>query len=294
MSRSFTKLFSSITESTVWSEPHATRITWIAMLAMADRKGRVWASVPGLANRARVTTKEAETALGRFLAPDRYSRTPDHEGRRIELIDGGWRLLNYEKYRALRDDDDRRQYQREWVKEKRALHVDVDRKSTNVDRSRPASTQAEAEADVNPNPLGHDVALIEFETAWKELPRRSGNNPKAWSTRIREGVKPAAMIEGARRYHTWCEQAGKINTEMVMRGSTFFGHARPFEQDFTLPPMNGSPWFLSASAIDEKGRAQGKIPPQDKIAWLAFRDEVFAANGITVEMLNAAKKDFTT
>lgn len=141
---SFTKLFSSITASTVWCESHTTRIVWITMLAMADRKGRVNASIPGLANFARVTLEECEQALERFRAPDKYSRTPDHDGRRIEDIAGGWQLLNYAKYREMRDAEDRAAYQREWVKDKRnASNVD------NVDRNRPGSTKAEAEAEAD-------------------------------------------------------------------------------------------------------------------------------------------------
>ncbi|MEC9361907.1 MAG: hypothetical protein VYC42_01665 [Pseudomonadota bacterium] len=109
MTLAFTKLASSITESTVWGEPYATRICWIVMLAMADRHGHVHASVPGLAHRARITLEECEAALKTFSTPDRYSRTPDHEGRRIEPIDGGWRLLNYLKYRDTRDADSKRE-----------------------------------------------------------------------------------------------------------------------------------------------------------------------------------------
>lgn len=104
----FTKLFSSLTESSVWCQDDHTRLVWIAMLAMADKHGRVWASVPGLANRARVPVEAVERALGIFLAPDPHSRTKAFEGRRIEAIDGGWRLLNHAKYRALRDEEDRR------------------------------------------------------------------------------------------------------------------------------------------------------------------------------------------
>ena len=51
--QTYAKLFSSITESTVWCEPMPTRIVWITMLAMSDRNGCVCATVPGLANRAR-------------------------------------------------------------------------------------------------------------------------------------------------------------------------------------------------------------------------------------------------
>ena len=104
----FTKLFSSITESTIWCESNSMRIAWITLLAMADRYGRIWGSIPGLANRARITVDEARAGIESFLNPDPDSRTPDNEGRRIEKIDGGWRLLNHSKYRQLCDEEERR------------------------------------------------------------------------------------------------------------------------------------------------------------------------------------------
>ncbi len=82
------------------------------MLAMADQYGRVMGSVPGLANRARVPLDDARAAIRAFLDPDPDSRTKDFEGRRIEEIDGGWRLLNHAKYRELRAEDDRREQNR--------------------------------------------------------------------------------------------------------------------------------------------------------------------------------------
>jgi hypothetical protein len=144
MSITYTKLLSSITESTVWCEPDSTRLVWITMLAMADRSGRVWASIPGLASRARVPIDACREAIRCFLSPDPDSRTKDHEGRRIEEIDGGWRLINHAKYRELRDLEERQAYQREWIANKRhqqKLSVDdVDK----VDQSLPQSTYAEA------------------------------------------------------------------------------------------------------------------------------------------------------
>lgn len=116
----FTKLFSSITESTIWMEPDHVRLTWITMLAMADRQGRVYASVPGLAHRARVDLEQAEDALDRFRKPDPHSRSPEHEGRRIEDIDGGWRLLNHAKYRTLRDEEAHRESKRLYAAKRRA------------------------------------------------------------------------------------------------------------------------------------------------------------------------------
>jgi len=121
---SFTKLFSSLTESTLWVEqPHHVRIVWITMLAMADRDGIVAASIPGLARRACVTVAEAEEALKVFLSPDRYSRTPDHEGRRIREVPGGWELLNYAKYRRMQSAELERERKREYMRNRRSSNV---------------------------------------------------------------------------------------------------------------------------------------------------------------------------
>ncbi len=95
----FTKLFSSIVTSSLWVEDNITLRCWVAMLATADAEGVVEGSVPGFASLARVSVDELRGALARLSAPDPESRTPDHEGRRVEAIPGGWRILNYGAYR---------------------------------------------------------------------------------------------------------------------------------------------------------------------------------------------------
>lgn len=106
---SYVKLFGSILDSTIWKASPPTKVVWVTMMAMADRDGVVSSSVPGLVDRARVTRPEAEDALSLFLSPDPDSRTEQFDGRRIEKVDGGWRLLNYEKYREMQSADDRRE-----------------------------------------------------------------------------------------------------------------------------------------------------------------------------------------
>ncbi len=104
----FTKLFGSILESTVWETPPTTRIVWITMLAMSDQDGVVEASIPGLAKRAGVSIADCESALRLFASPDPYSRSKELDGRRIVEIDGGWLLVNYEKYRRKLDKEEQR------------------------------------------------------------------------------------------------------------------------------------------------------------------------------------------
>jgi hypothetical protein len=102
MSGGFVKLYGSILDSSVWACDHATRIVWITLLAMAGPDGRVEASVGGLARRAQVTRDEVERALGVLLSPDPDDRSGIADGRRIEAFQGGWLLLNYERYREQR------------------------------------------------------------------------------------------------------------------------------------------------------------------------------------------------
>ena len=59
----FTKLFSSILDSTIWQEPVETKILWITMLAMVDRSGEVHSSIPGLARRAGITLDQVRAVL---------------------------------------------------------------------------------------------------------------------------------------------------------------------------------------------------------------------------------------
>jgi|SRR3990167_7340905 len=168
----YTKLFNSILASTIWEADMPTRIVWITLLAMADKDGIAEASVPGLATFARVSREECERALAHLMAPDKDSRSKEHDGRRIEAIDGGWRLLNHAKYRAKLNADERREYLRVKQQEYRRKQ----KPSTNVNNVSYKSTvltQAEAEADTkadqkpSPAKAPPDPRVKEFLTWFK-------------------------------------------------------------------------------------------------------------------------------
>jgi hypothetical protein len=95
----FAKVFETIVTSTIWCEPDYILRVWIAMLVRADSNGIVEGSLPGFASLARVSDEQMRSACDVLSAPDPNSRTQDHEGRRIQAIEGGWVILNYEKYR---------------------------------------------------------------------------------------------------------------------------------------------------------------------------------------------------
>jgi hypothetical protein len=99
MNGTFTLLWSRILDSSVWMESKETRLVWITLLAMKDRAGVVVASPIGLAHRANVELEECVRALDKLMSPDPYSTSGEFEGRRIEKLNMGWRVLNHEKYR---------------------------------------------------------------------------------------------------------------------------------------------------------------------------------------------------
>lgn len=106
----YTKLFGILVGSSVWDEDDKTRIVWVTMLALKDRNHVVPVTDKALAVFARVPYEDCLRALEKFQSPDPSSRTPDNEGRRIKRVDGGWLILNSEKYARMLSKEERREY----------------------------------------------------------------------------------------------------------------------------------------------------------------------------------------
>ena len=120
----FVKLDTGLLDSSLWIDRDAREI-FITSLLMADPwglteetpqlhvrtlketgytvpagwYGMVHAAGSGIVHRARLELEPGLAALERLSAPDADSRSPEHEGRRIARIDGGYLVLNYWKYR---------------------------------------------------------------------------------------------------------------------------------------------------------------------------------------------------
>jgi len=196
MGETFTKLFSSITDSTIWSQDNETRLVWITMLAMADQEGYIGASVDGLARRANVPVEATERALTAFLSPDPRSRSQEHEGRRIATAERGWTLLNYKRFREMRDDDIRREGNRlnkQAQREREKLSRTSQQKSS---KSSPVSlSRSDQDLDQIPDTEHRSpVYPQEFETVWAKTGERGSKDPafKVW---VKVGRPTWSVIE---------------------------------------------------------------------------------------------------
>ena len=210
MNGGYTKLFSSIVASTIWREPDHVRLVWITMLAISDGCGQVHASVPGLADLARVSIEHCEDALSRLSAPDEYSRTKDHEGRRIEPIDGGWLVLNYVKHRLAGMQDHRREYMRQYMQQRRKQSVNTP--LTIVNHHKPSFTQAEAEAEAEVHvSKSVDVRGSGGNARLKPRQRQQKQTDEEWINELKSN--PAYEGVDVPREHArmtaWCSVNGK-------------------------------------------------------------------------------------
>ena len=95
-----------------------------------------------------------------------------------------------------------------------------------------------------------------FEQLWLLRPQRAGNNPKrkaynAYNARLREGHTHQDIIEGLKRYVTFCNVSGTLGTPYVMHMSTFLGPDENFLEDWTPPKPEVK------ESTEEKGRRLG-------------------------------------
>lgn len=100
----YVKIYSGIVESSVADLDVSARWLWIVLLTKADRYGNVYGTPSALARTANLSYEQTVLALQDLSSPDPRSTTPDEDGRRIiEGPTNTWHIVNYLKYRAMKD-----------------------------------------------------------------------------------------------------------------------------------------------------------------------------------------------
>ncbi len=215
---SYTKLFSEIVMSTVWREKDTTRLVWITMLALRNMHHVVEASVPGLADCARVSIKACRVALKVLSDPDPDSRSQELEGRRIQKVDGGWFIINGEKYRRKMSADERREknaiYQKNHRERKKSVSTpsDISAKSAQTEEETEIKKK-EGASKSRPQTIKDVVDFIgektgnEFWDYYESNGWRVGRNPmKDWKAAARRwqrnGTNQRHTLESSRNIGT--------------------------------------------------------------------------------------------
>lgn len=177
----YAKLFTSIYQGTLRGNSHGL-LVFTNLLAHCDKSGMCDMHPRAIAEEVGLTVEQVRAALDELEAPDPESRSPEEDGRRIKRMDEhrawGWFVVNYAKYRAIRDEDDRREQNRlsqeRWRERNRAKSADVSQDkppSEPVSPGKPESAHTEAEADTE--------AKAEEKTARKRASPAGATRPES-------------------------------------------------------------------------------------------------------------------
>ena len=103
--------------------PWQSLVTFQQLIVLANRHGEVDMTADAISRRTTIPLEIIEIGLRELQKPDPDSRSMEEEGRRIVPIEPsrrwGWRLVNYDKYRKIRSEEERREYQRNLMAKRR-------------------------------------------------------------------------------------------------------------------------------------------------------------------------------
>lgn len=142
----YAKLFSRITESSLMEEQIPVRYTFVMLLAISDPTGLVVGTDVAIARRLNMPFKQFVECVKVLQKPDPNSNSKEEDGRRLIASDGerGYQIVNFVKYRDMRDEDAKRSYMRNYMQAYRARKPSVNSCKTLLT----ALDQEEAEASV--------------------------------------------------------------------------------------------------------------------------------------------------
>lgn len=120
----FGKVFSSMFDGTLATKgPWQALVTFQQLIVLADKVGIVDMTAEAIARRTTIPIDIINIGISALEQADPESRSPDLDGRRIARLSPdrtwGWQIVNYEKYRRIRSEDERREYMANLMRERR-------------------------------------------------------------------------------------------------------------------------------------------------------------------------------
>lgn len=205
------------------------------MLAHADSAGWVDIHPKAIAEEVGLTVEQVRAAIAELEAPDPESRSPEHEGRRIILLDEhrnwGWKIVNHGKYRSIRDEADRREQNRIAQEKFRNKNKGELPEVSNSKPRKPKSANTEAEVEVNPpTPQGG------FDKFWAAYPKKVGKGAaeKAFAKAPINGHLADVLTALERQKHS--EQWRRDGGQFIPNPATWLNQRR-WEDGDPAPPQ---------------------------------------------------------
>ena len=172
----FVKLFNQILDSSI-ADDRRLRHFFTDILLCSDAQGYVMMTEAAISRRIGTTIEEVTWGLAELMKPDPRSKTPDHEGRRIEAVEGsgyGWRVINFETYKSLRSNEDMRDKTKERVRRSRSLttYRDLTSKREKVGKLSAGDEQKLLDAELAlGQKMAFDMDAVKSDAAPKAKPK---------------------------------------------------------------------------------------------------------------------------
>lgn len=187
----YAKLMSRITESSLMEEDVPVRYVFMMMLAIADPEGYVVGTDVAIARRMNISVNDLQKALVPLMSPDPNSNSKEHDGKRIIDSDceRGYFVVNYRKYRDTRDEEQRREYMRDYMRKYRAGKGVAPVNKRKPRKPRLAQEEAEVKEEVSKRDLAKpdsEQSVIDFCES-RGLPKSDGTS--IWNKWLGNGFK---------------------------------------------------------------------------------------------------------
>lgn len=189
----YSKVFQQIFDSSI-SDDHVVRHVFMDLLVLADRHGVVDMTIGAIARRTNVPFDVVSHAITKLTEPDPASRTETEDGRRMIPIDDhrdwGWTIVNFSHYNAMRNEDARREYFREYKQKQREAKRELNKIEPIVSDNEglsTVSTPTDAYTDTDLKTPERKIVRAVFAYYVEKLRR----NPKAYTltdTRMNKGL----------------------------------------------------------------------------------------------------------
>lgn len=290
----FVKVFAQILDSTV-ADDWQVRHVFEDLFKLADYKtGIVDMTLAAISRRTGVPLEIVTRAVDKLSQPDPESRSTEEDGRRIVLLDPhrswGWRVVNYEHYRGIRDEEDRKAYFRERKRIQRArdsspqetpVRTEVSRTVkdnqrpskhvTHTDSDSEAEAESEAEANTSKPPLNgssESIAGVATEI-YERYPRKIGRAEAIG--RIQSAIRRLVKGEHQRTTMSVTEahnfllnavalfsaSSSAAEAKFIPYPATWFGKSRYLDDP--------ADWDLSKGATDANGNRNAHPAASQKL-----------------------------
>jgi hypothetical protein len=218
----FTKLDSGIIQSSIMAEDGNTFKVWIAMLATCESDGISKTSEVFLSSVCRLTMTQVVEAIKKLEAPDVFSRSTNDEGKRIERVDGGFRIINYHKYRDYTYSDNPESVRKRIYREKNRDNLGHVPKMAGHSASASSSYSEKKEEECEKKPF--DIAINNFVEFRKKIKRPLTDHARSLLIKKLDQLAPRNQ-----------EKQIKILDQSILRG---WQGVFPLQDEDTKPQPN--------------------------------------------------------